>query len=230
MNRTTTRLAALLLAAGATAAHAGRPLATEDADVLEPGRCELEGFASHVRADDMPSARGTTLQFGCGLGWNTQAALAASHARADGASSTAWALVGKTGLVPRSDTSTGLTLAWGLAAVRAPGGSTEHETTFLNLVATHGFDGGWLAHANLGWLRSESADTNTTTWNLAVERPVGGGVDLMAELYGDDRTRPWLGAGVRWAASERVSLNASWAVQNASPRPTLWTIGFKISF
>lgn len=222
-------LAALLLCAS-TAAHAGRPLATEDADVLEPGQCELEGFAARERASGTPAARGTSLQFGCGIGWRSQAALAWERVRSDGESTRGWALVGKTALRPRTEGTTGFTLAWGLGAEHPPGGSTQHETTFLTAVATREWDGGWLSHANLGWARSESASASTTTWNLAVERPVGGGVDLMGELYGDDRTRPWLGLGVRWSASERVSLNASWAVQDSAPRTRLVTVGFKLAF
>lgn len=222
--------AAVLLAAAATAAHAGRPLATEDADVLDAGSCELEGFASRLDERFPPASRGTTLQVGCGIGWDTQAALGWSRARSAGESAHAWALGGKTALVRRSGDGIGLTLAWGLAAARPPGGTLEHEASLLNLVATREWSGGWLTHANLGWLRSESASASTTTWNLALERPVGGGVDLMAELYGDDRTRPWVGVGARWAASERLGLNASYAVQDESPRPRLWTVGFKLVF
>lgn len=222
--------AAVLLAAAATAAHAGRPLATEDADVLDAGSCELEGFASRLDERLPPASRGTTLQFGCGIGWDTQAALGWTHARSGDESAHAWALGGKTAIVRRGQGGVGLTLAWGFAAERPPGGPLKHEATALNLVATREWSGGWLTHANLGWLRSESASASTTTWNLALERPVGGGVDLMAELYGDDRTRPWVGVGARWAASERLGLNASYAVQDESPRPRLWTVGFKLVF
>lgn len=223
-------LVPLALLCAATGVHAGRPLATEDVDVLEPGRCELEGFAARERAAGTPAAHGATLQFGCGIGWRSQAALAHERLRSDGVRTRGWALVGKTALLPRAEGTTGVTLAWGLGAERPPGGSTEHESTFLAAVATREWDGGWLTHANLGWARSERASASTTTWNLAAEKPVGGGVDLMGELYGDDRTRPWFGLGVRWTASERVSLNASWAVQDSAPRLRLWTLGFKFAF
>jgi hypothetical protein len=225
------RIAALLcLAAAAGSAQAGRPLATEDADVLERGECELEGFAARQTVTGAAATDGTALQAGCGIGWNSQAALGYARERSGGASTSAWSLSGKTAIVERAEGSTGITLAWGLGTLREPGGSMKHESSFLTLVATREWAGGWLTHANLGWTRSESASASSTTWNLAVEKPVGGGVDLMAEVYGDDREKPWLGTGVRWSVTERFSVNASWSVQNESPRPKLWTLGFKLAF
>jgi hypothetical protein len=55
-------------------------------------------------------------------------------------------------------------------------------------------------------------------------------VDLMGEVYGDDRAKPWAGIGARWTASDTLSLNASWAMQNETPRVRLWTLGFKVAF
>lgn len=211
-------------------AHAGRPLATEDADVLDAGSCEWESFAAHTRVSGEAAVRAWATQLGCGVGWRTQVALAYSRARSDGGTESGWLLGGKTGLRPREDDRLGLTLAWGLAAAREPGRSMEHELSYLNLVATRSFVEGLTGHANLGWLRSESAGNSTTTWNLALEKALGQGVELMGEVYGDDRTRPWLGLGGRWAASERLSLNASWATQHESPRQRLVTLGFKLAF
>lgn len=225
----TLALAAALFALAGTA-HAGRPLATEDADVLGRSQCEAEGFLARLSASGTPATRGWTLQGACGIGANTQVALAYSRARSDGVTGEGLLLGGKTGIITRSGEGLGLTLAWGLTGAKAGGGSFEHELTYLNLVATRELAPSWTGHANLGWLRSESADANSTTWNLAIEKSLGNGVDLMGEVYGDDRRDEWLGLGVRWAASDKLSLNASYATQNDSPRVRLWTIGFKYSF
>lgn len=223
-------LAALALLALATTAQAGRPLATEDADVLDPGKCEAEGFYAHLKPSGLDAAKAWTLQGACGVGGNTQVALAYTRARSGDETAQGLLLGGKTGILMREGEGLGLTLAWGLTGQKSSGSSFEHELTYLNLVATRELSPGWTAHGNLGWLRSESAGNNTTTWNLAIERALGNGVDVMGELYGDDRTKPWLGAGVRWAASDKLSLNASVAVQNDTPKQRLWTIGFKYSF
>lgn len=223
-------LATLALLALAGPAQAGRPLATEDADYLSRGQCEAEGFYARLSASGTPDTRGWTLQGACGIGGTTQVALAYSRARSDGVTGQGLLLGGKTGIITRSGDGLGLTLAWGLTGTKVRGGSFEHELTYLNLAATREIAPSWTGHANLGWLRSESADANSTTWNLAIEKSLGNGIDLMGEVYGDDRSDEWLGLGVRWAASEKLSLNASYATQNDSPRVRLWTIGFKYSF
>lgn len=228
MTRLPLLAASLILLAGT--AQAGRPLATEDADVLERGQCEAEGFVARASASGEPAVRGWTLQGSCGIGASTQLALATSRSRSNGATGSGLLFGGKTGIVPRDGDGLGLTLAWGLVGEKPPGGSMEHELTYLNGVATRALGSGWTGHANLGWLRSESADASSTTWNLAVEKALGNGVDLMGEVYGDDRSDTWLGLGVRWSASDRLSLNASYATQNESPRVRLWTIGFKFAF
>jgi hypothetical protein len=220
----------IALFALAGTAQAGRPLATEDADFLSRGQCEAEGFVARASASGEPATRGWTLQGSCGIGLDTQLALAASRSRSDGVTGSGLLFGGKTGLLPREGDGLGLTLAWGMAGAKAPGGSMEHELSSLNLVATRELSPSWTGHANLGWLRSESADASSTTWNLAIEKSLGHGVELMGEVYGDDRSGEWLGLGVRWAASDKLSLNASWATQNDSPRARLWTLGFKFAF
>lgn len=225
------RLLALLLATFATTAtQAGRPLATEDADTLDRGDCEWESFAGTLRPEAQARTRAWTTQLGCGIGWSTQVALAYSRTRAEDARSSGLLLGGKTRLLGRDEGSTGWTLAWGLTDSRSDGGSYTHDLSYLNLVATHELAAGLTGHANLGWLRSQKADSTATTWNLALEQAVGAGVDLMGEVYGDDHADPWLGLGLRWAASERISLNGSWARQGGSSGATLWTLGFKLAF
>jgi hypothetical protein len=223
-------LVAAVLLLAAMSCQAGRPLATEDADILDKGQCEWEGFVARETASGNPARRAWAIQLGCGFGHASQVALAYSGAKSGGISGRSMALVGKTGLIERKDDSLGLTLAWTLAGEKAAGKSFEHELTQLNLVATKEIAEDLTAHANLGWVRSESAGSSSTTWNLAAELALAAGVDVTGELYGDDRRKPWYGLGVRWSTSERFSLNASYSTQTETPRVKLWTIGFKLGF
>lgn len=100
----------------------------------------------------------------------------------------------------------------------------------VKLVGTRELSAGLLAHGNLGWSRSEGDAQNTTLWNLALEKSLAHGIDLMAEVYGDDRHKPALGSGVRWTFREGWSVNASYAVQTETPRVKLWTVGLKWAF
>ena len=224
----------LMIAAAAltlsSAAHAARPLATEDADVLERGECEAEGVIAESKPSDEPSTRGWTAQGACGVGASTQLALAYNRSRTDAASLSGLLLGGKTAILSREGDGLGVALAWGIVAAEAEGSSMKHELTYLNGVATRELSPGWTGHANLGWVRSKSANASSTTWNLALEHPLGNGVDLTAELYGDDRAKPWIGVGARWAVTDQLSLNASWATQRETPRVNAWSIGFKLAF
>lgn len=212
-------------------AWAGRPLVTEDADVLERGSCELEGFGLRAKANGLEPLNAAAAQVGCGVGAGTQVALGGSRARSAGDTDRAWSIGGKTEIYARnSGRDLGVTLAWGTGWQKTPVTGYHRESTYLTLVATQALPSDWLLHGNLGWARSQSAAQDSTLWNLAVEKAVGHGVDLMGELYGDDRQRPWLGSGVRWTLREGLSLNASYAVQAETPRIKQVTVGFKLGF
>lgn len=222
---------AAALLCGSVACLAGRPLATEDTDILDQKECEWESFVAREMSTGNPATEGWTAQVGCGVGYSTQLALAYSRARSAGPSAQGLALVGKTGLIERKDDAMGLTLAWALGREKAPGSSSfKHELTHLNLVATKEIAKSLAAHANLGWVHSKTARASSTTWNLAAEYSLASGVDVMGEIYGDDRTKPWLGIGVRWLMMEWLSVDASYSVQRETPRIKLWTVGFKLAF
>lgn len=168
---------------------------------------------------------------GCGIGHATQLALAYSRARSAGLEAQGLTLVGKTGLIERKDETMGLTLAWALGSEKAPGSSSfRHETSQLNLVAAMELAEHVTVFANLGWVHSKAARASSTTWNLAAEYALASGVDLLAEVYGDDRTKPWLGTGVRWRLTPQLNINASYSVQRETPRTKLWTVGVNLGF
>jgi hypothetical protein len=67
---------------------------------------------------------------------------------------------------------------------------------------------------------------------MSAKRTALGGLDLLAEVFGNDRERaPWLNAGVRWRPTdERLSLDASYGVQTNGARARLATVGLKLLF
>lgn len=230
MSKASRLVAALLALLAAAPAWAGRPLQTEDAGLLGRGDCELESFAARERVRGLPAVRVAGLQMGCGVGGDTQLALAAARARADGEHVDELTLVGKTGLRDLTDEQAGVTLAYAASAMRLPGGSFRHELTQLRAVLMVP-RGDWLLHANLGAERSEAERLSTTTWALAVERIGLGAFDLMGEVFGDDRNEPWFNAGLRLnALPQRLMVDASYGVQLDSARAKLLTIGFKYAF
>jgi hypothetical protein len=222
MQRPTTTAIALLLAAWGPA-EAGRPLQTEDAGVIDPGGCELEGAHSEWR---QPGAgvRLSSLQLGCGLGAGTEVALQAVRPRE-------LALVGKTQLMAVGATQ--LTLAWTLAH-RHVETARRRSGASLNLVASAPAGADWTLHANLGHLRDELQRRRSTTWALAAEHNgLGpeGRWQPMAEVFGDDRGRPWANAALRVTlVPDRVFVDGSLGRQLGGMRARLATAGFKFAF
>jgi hypothetical protein len=221
--------AAILASAFALPAWAGRPLATEDAGVLGQGTCEIESYAGRAGGGDSVHTRWA--QFGCGVGGATQLAFGAGAEKAEGETSTVAALSGKTFLRELTDDQAGWVLAYALLGVREPGSGFRHNATELKAVLTVP-RGAWLVHANLGTQYAHAERTYTTTWGLAAERPGAiGPVDLMAEVFGDDRTAPWIQVGARWTVvPERFYLDASWGAQTGDERARQVTVGLKIAF
>ena len=224
-------LAIGLVLCAALPAWAGRPLATEDAGILDRGACELESSVRRFSSQDEPAVRGWWVQPGCGIGYDTQLAFGGGRSSAGYGRITEVAFSGKTLLQKLADEDGGLVLAYSVGGLKAPNGGFKHETSALGAVITVPV-GPWAMHGNLGWLRVQSAGLNSTTWALALERAHAfGPVDLAAETYGDDRSPAWLQAAARWAVvPEKFHLDASYGVQTSGARPKLLTVGAKLSF
>lgn len=222
---------AALLGMGANPAQAGRPFATEDAGVLAQKECEWESFAARSKTRGEASADAWSTQVGCGVGFKTQLALAFARSKFESESANAWALGGKTGLIDGGEDGTSLTLAYGAVSTKGPGdGSYRLNTTAVNLVLTRPLPADWTVHANLGWSRDRLGKLDSTTWAVAAEWAASEQWTVGAETYGDDRNKPWLGAGARWTLSKAWSLNASYAVNRETPRTSAASVGFKFAF
>lgn len=223
-------LGALLLGlAFVPAARADRPLASETADVIDAGDCQIELGLMQARQSGMPSATGQDVFASCGTPWRTQLGLLAARARADGERAQGLGLMGKTTLVMPEDGRTGLGIAYGVLGERLNGEGWKHGATRVTGVATRKLARQLLGHLNLGWLRTESDRLNNTVWSLGVESE-GGTWGWAADIYGDDRSRPWLSGGLLVELTDGLSLNLSYAQQFESPRVRQWTLGAKIGF
>ena len=234
INEVARRLVAAALfgtAIGAAPAWAGRPLATEDAGVLERNECELESYAGRVRAETPPTVKTAWAQLGCGVGFSTQLAVGAGIERSDGDRSTKAALLGKTAIRELTDDQAGLTIAYAVFGARDPSDRMRHEASEVKAVASAPF-AGWVVHANLGANYSRADRDYAAVWGVALERPGAiGPVDLMAEVFGDNKTGPWLQVGARWTVvPKRVYVDASWGVQAVGAHPQQVTIGAKAVF
>jgi hypothetical protein len=218
---------ALLSAAALGAAHAGRPLQTDDAPVMDARGCEIESAHSDWRAG-VHEWRQSYLQLGCGIGWNTELALQALKPRE-------LAVGGKTQVfsTPWRDGDAQLSLAWTLAH-RHVETAWRRSSAGLTLVATAPLSGDWMVHANLGHLRDELLRRHTTGWALAAEHNGLGDAGRwqpMAEVVGDDRGRPFVNAALRVAVVPgQLFADASLGRQLGGAKTRLATAGFRLAF
>ncbi len=225
-------LAAALLCCAA-AAHAERPLQTEDAGVLDRGECQGQSAVAQLK-DDGARVRNGYVQLGCGVLQGTQVQLAIGRTTGDGARSDDVVLNGKTALIPLTDERPGLAIAY--SAVGARPRAPEQQGLRLVLGAVKAvysapFASNWVAHANLGWARDTEARSDSTLWNLALERTAIGPFDLLGEVFGTDHDAAWLNVGARWwVMPKTLWLDASYGVQTRGSRPRLATVGVSFFF
>lgn len=219
---------ALLLLLGE--AQAGRPLVSEDAGVIARDHCELEGAASHLSGSG--SQHG--LQWGCGVGGDTQIAVKVGGA-AGGIRTVE--LNGKTQWLSWgvSERPGGLALAWALDGARSPEHGLRHSLSSANLALSTPLGGYATLHANLGHTRDELAGRASTTWSLALEHDGVGAeqrLQPMLELFGNDHdSHPFLNAALRWAALPgRAFIDGSAGRELGGARARLVTLGFKLAF
>ncbi|HEY0584576.1 MAG TPA: hypothetical protein VGD52_00455 [Pseudoduganella sp.] len=182
----------VLWAAGtllSTAAWAGRPLATDDASVLEPNDCQVEAWHQHTGR-----LREWWAMPACGVGgWE----LAAGKGQSSNA-----VLQAKTAL-RRLDTN-----GWGLGlAIATQHGMARQHTVNLPLTMSFGSDA--LLHLNAGWIRQPAA-TVRATWSIGSEYAFAPRWSVSLESYGSRHRPPTRQAGLRYTLLEgRLDLDVS---------------------
>lgn len=211
-------------------AHAGRPLATEDAGVLAEHDCEWEAVAARLNLPGTESENALANQVACGTPWRTQIALAHVAARADEQTAQDVILGGKTLLWGDDDSPLALTLAYGLSWGKAGSESFRPSAQFANLVTTIQPTEGWTLHLNAGWCRDPVSDTSTHTWSTAVEMAFSPTVDVGAEYLGAEHSLPQWGVGLRYTPSDTWSFNLGYLEQTGPARAQLVSAGLKFAF
>jgi hypothetical protein len=205
-------------------------LATEDAELLGRGECEFEVVGTREGVRGEPAVRGASAQVGCGLGLRSQIALFGERAHLAGERSEEVGVEGKTALRELTDDRAGIVVVWAATAARPGTGSLRHEGTEVKAAVTQPL-GDWFLHANLGWTRSEADKLDSTIWSVAAERTALGPIDAMAEVFGDDRSAPWINAGLSWTVKpDTLFVEVLYGVQMDGLRARLATVELKYAF
>ena len=216
------RVAAAVLACVALPAFAARPLATEDASILEEKECQLEAWV-----DLGHDASQGWLVPACNFGGRVEWQIGFARTRAAGESyfSDAYAQAKSAWRVGEGPWSLGGVAGVTRRAIEAR--SQRWDNPFALAIATGEF-GPVVAHGNAGWSRNWETGRDVTPWGLAIEATVHEHVTLLAEAFGINRERPFLRAGLRLPAiAPRLDLDVSVVTRAGGGRADrLLSVGF----
>jgi hypothetical protein len=209
--------AALVAASVATDAHAGRPMITDDASVVEHGDLQLESWAEWTRG-----ARAAWFNVGVNPFGTTELSLGAAHADGDAGRGTPVAWQIKQLLRPHDDTAPGFALALrGEYDSRVDGGGSGLPGAQAVLaLATWPLAGErLLLDVNLGALRARAdggnADAYRTRaiWAVALDAEVLPATRASLEGFGVGSERLRWQAGLRHQALERLQIDFAFGAQ-----------------
>jgi hypothetical protein len=181
-------------------AHAARPMVTDDANIVDPGACQLESWtqrtASVTEYWAVPA---------CNLGGQWELAAGAGRSsQPDGANRLA-AVRAKTVFRPLSTNDWGIGLS--VASQFGAGGSSADNLAVVVPISASMLDDRVLVHANLGWQRTHGA-SSTATWSGGTEWNATSRLGLTLEAYGAGSARI-AQAGARFALiADRLVLDA----------------------
>lgn len=174
----TLTLLATALAFAAPEARAEPPLATDDANIVDAGKCQVEGQWQRQRG----SAREQGVEFGCGFRDWLEVTLGRASSRTT--------LLQAKAVLRQLDTNPqGLAIAFG----------TVRSDPFANLIGSLKLPGDRaVVHLNLGAVRDRRAGLTRATTGLSAEYMVDATVHLVAETTAVKGDRPAPLAGVRF--------------------------------
>lgn len=213
-----TRIAAgpvLLLLAGMGAAHAaGGHHAVDDAAILEPGQCELEGWSTRAQAGERLLHAGAACRVG-----PLELGAAAEHARFAGASQTGWGLEGKWA----AELFEGLRIGAKAGPAWATHVRPRYQGANASALATWQPRENLALHLNLGRDFVHHGE-DQSRYGASVEWSPASAWSLVGERYKEEATH-FVRAGVRWLAGGNWSVDLSRARRLSGPAPSTWTLG-----
>lgn len=209
----------LALAGSSSAFAAGGHHAVDDAAILEPGECELEGWGSRATGGERLLHAGGNCRVG-----PIELGASGEYARFQGESATGWGLEAKWA----GEVATGVSLGVSVVPAWQARVSPRYQGTLVNGLATWTPAADWAFHANFGRAFVREGD-NENRYGVAAEWTVRPGWTLMTERYREESTH-FVRAGVRWEAGKFWSVDLSRAQRLAGEAPSNWTVGLTLGF
>lgn len=186
-------IVAWALAAVATSAGAGRPLATDDAATVGERQCQLEAWVESPK-----SGHGLVVAPACGLTASTELGVELARSREAGQTAEDVTLAAKwaTSELGWTDWALGAKLYASRGRVR-PGPWQQGESGAL-LLASRGIAAQWTLHANLGIAHRPGAGRSDALAKLAAVWQPSPAFLAFAEIEAQQRAATTQSTGLRW--------------------------------
>jgi hypothetical protein len=196
------------------AAHAARPLVTDDARLVDPQGCQVETFVKQQRKF---RENEFWILPACNPFGTVELALGANRIGSSYGDSRTAILQAKTLLVPLEPRGIGFAFTIGMTRVSRTH-AQDVSNPFVNVIGSFSFAGEHvLVHANAGAERD--LDRTRGTWGLGAEILLQAPrLFAIVETYGQRLEKPTLHGGLRlWIVPNRLQADATVGAQHASP-------------
>lgn len=221
-------LGLLLAGKPAQPCYAARPMVTDDARITDAHACQLESWRRSNR-----DSREFWAFPACNPTGNLEMTLGVNDLPdGGGGRASDMVLQGKTLFRALEPGGYGIGFAAGLVrhADPAPGQGRLSNLYFYVPVSKSLLNDRVVLHLNLGAQRNRDNDSKPLTWGIGTEINFTPRFALIAETYGDNHTRNYYQAGVRfWIIPNRWQIDSTLGAQAGSFGPSRWwTIGVRL--
>lgn len=214
----------LAMLATPPAAHAARPLITDDARLTDPRACQMESWVHFHRQRNefwaLPA---------CNPGGNFELTVGGAWSRANGnTDSGALMIQGKTLFKQLETNGFGIGLAAGYATQP---GSGQSGSPYFYVPASFSFaDDRFVLHTNLGAVRLRESRETRLTWGIGSETQTTERLYIIAETYGQDKGSPFFQMGLRyWIVPNHVQIDTTFGSQIGNIHDERWlSIGLRL--
>jgi hypothetical protein len=209
------------------AAHAARPMNTDDANVVDPKACQLETWVRRNRS--------STEQWaipGCNFWADVEWSLGGQQRSED----TPWSsslLLGqaKKRWLRLSDGDWGVSTTLGFVNAQPSSDfNAPQRDVYFNAPITRALGEDRFVHINLGWIQHGRDNSSRPTWGLGGEWPLQPRVIAISEIYAENNTPTQYQVGLRfWIKPQRIQIDTTYGhmVGGTSDQPWI-TIGLRL--
>jgi len=209
-------------------AYAARPMITDDARIVDPKSCQVETWAKFYKQGGwerwaLP---------GCNPTGNLEITIGGAYSHPEeGRHASDVVLQAKTLFRPLTPDSWGYGLAVG--TVRHPSVKTELQfgDHYAYVPVSFSFAGDdFLLHLNAGAVRRPLTQDTAATWGIGSETRLNQRLQLIAETYGDSKSRGFYHLGLRfWVIPDRVQVDTTFGNRWGTETGERWvSVGLRL--